>query len=144
TGSTVDSTTNVEDLELVGITGQDWVQPIAQTSKDFLLNLRSSIDVSEFEYGKVWFCKAFSFGVEPSIGPPWTRSRERRVEKLKPLKGYEEYDVDTAFQMTWTMISRDKLLEFEALPLNWALGVYDDTGDVFSHQLEHMIIAEPW
>lgn len=141
---TVDSTTAVEDLELVGPTYQDWVKPIARTSASFSVAFNSTAITREYEYGKVYFAKAFSFGTEPAIGQRLRISRAERVQSVRPCMGYKGYAVEAEFDLAFAGVTLAKILEFEALPLHSPLFFYDNTGDLFAHKLEHVIIAKPW
>lgn len=139
--NSTDSTTDVGDLDLVGPTRQDWVKPIARTSSAFALLLNSSETTRAFEYGKVYFSKAFSFGEEPDFGPSVHIRRTEREEYVKPCVGYYPYAVEASFGITFSDVSLAKVLEFENdLPLSHPFFFYDDSADIFAHQLEHVIL----
>ena len=139
--NTTDSTTAVGDMELVGITGQDWVKTISRTSDKFRLRLTASSTDHEWHYGKVYFAKGFSFGEEPELGVPVARRFESRVEYARPLYGWEDYAVTESLSLVWTEVTRAKLAEFQSLPLRWPLFLLDDAAALWDHKLEHVILT---
>lgn len=139
--NTTDSTTAVGALTLVGPTGQDWVKTISRTSTAFAVTFNSSVSTREFEYGKVYFSNAFSFGAEPDIDPRLVVRRAERTQHVRPAGGFMPYAVEASFSLSFSRVTRAKVASFEALPLNAPFFVYDDAAAVIPHKLEHCIFA---
>lgn len=95
-------------------------------------------------FAKVYFCDGLLLGDGPEPGPQWSTRRDGEPEMTKPIGGYEEYAVTDAISLTWRNISRTDVASFEALPLNWPMFLWDTDGDIFSHKLEHVILARPY
>lgn len=151
--TTIQSYAPVAQSDLVGIKvdgkphGQDLVCEFAApiNAANFRIVMDAAGGASEATLvSKLFFSSAFDFGVAPSFQPQWSLSRESNQELVKPLMGYEEYEVGEAIQIVWKFVTLAKLFEFEALPLNWPLFLYDKRGDIFSHRLEHVIVSDPW
>jgi len=136
--ATVDSTTVAGSMVLVGPNSQDWVKPIAQTSDEFGLEFRHT-QAADSVVGKVFFSTAFDFGTNPEFSQLVTES-----EKVRPLWGHRQYAVERKFSLAWSNLTQAKLAAFRALPIQIPFFAYDDSGDIFDHKLEHVVIAEPW
>ena len=94
-------------------------------------------------FAKLYFCNAFHFGIEPDPEPVWSGYHAEKAELVKPLTGYEEYAVRDGITLNWSFVSRAKIAEFEMLNQRWGMFIYDSTGDIFEHRLEHVCI-EQW
>lgn len=140
-----DSTTLAGDLDLVGPTGQDWVQSFAQTSTQFRVLFSSSASNRELMVGKVYLSNGFKFNDEgPALGPTLGRRPGERPDYVQPIYGYEPYAVENDFSLSWQGVTRAKVEAFQALPLNWPFWIYDDAGDIFEHKAEHVVLADPF
>jgi hypothetical protein len=143
-GPTTDSTTAAGSMSLVGPESQDWVQTIAQTSTNFRLRFEHNTSKATM-YGKVYFANSFDFGTAPQL-----IQMVEEEEIVKPLRGYQDYATEKRFRFRWENITRGKMESFrgrgstEGIPYFWPLFLYDENQDIFDHQLEHVIISDPF
>lgn len=135
-GPSTDSTTAAGSMTLLGPKDQDWVKTIAQTSTSFRLTFEHSSS-SATMYSKVYFSNGFDFGSMPQLVE--SRIDEQRV---KPLLGYQFHQTERVFTLRWQNITQSKMASFRALPLHWPLFLYDESGYLFDHKLEHCVVGE--
>lgn len=137
-GPTTDSTTAVGSMTLVGIKGQDWVRTFSQTSTSFSAKFDHTAS-SETWYGKVFFSDAFDFGV-----PPQLIQSETRFERVRPLLGHRKYMTEHVIGLGFANLSQATVAAFRRLPLHHPFFIYDSSSDLWTHKLEHVVIADPW
>jgi hypothetical protein len=137
-GPSVDSTTAVGSMTLVGIKSQDWVKTFPRTDTAFSVKYEHSSS-SETWYGKIYLADDFSFGVPPQIV-----QSESRLERVRPLLGHRKYMTEHVIGMAFANLSQATVAAFRALPLYHPFFIYDENADLWEHKLEHVIIADPW
>lgn len=135
--------------DLVGIKvdgkthGQDAVFEFASpvTSDVFQVGISHASGTNAAMLAKLYFCNGLLLGDGPQPGPTWSVRRDGEAPLAKPLLGYEEFAVTDAMTFRWEFLSWAEIEEFEALPLNWPVFLWDSDGDIFSHKIEHVILA---
>lgn len=139
------------DLIGIDVAGRGYGQDLVYdnvTSRGFsIVNVSteksSGGDDMSRKYSKVYFSEAFHFGKEPTTSPaPNWQPVSDSDRMFRPYRGNFEYDTEAVITLTWRKITQAKLDAFKALPqiLNWPLFLYDTTGDVWEHQLEHVLV----
>jgi hypothetical protein len=125
---------------------QDFVYEFSstQTAAGFGLELQSGGSEATM-FSKLFFGASFDFGHNPSLdaGVSWEHVPYPN-RFFVPHEGTLKYETERRFSLQWDFVSNAKIAAFEALPqiLNWPLFLYDDAGDIWDWQLEHVIVED--
>lgn len=83
---------------------------------------------------------SFAFGVEPEVYANWAPIAENTF--ITPINGTMPYEIEKKFSLRFPFITRAKAIGFRDVPqvFRWPILLYDSTGDIWSHKLEHVLV----
>lgn len=134
------------DETLIGPTSQDFVDSFTSAAGNrYGYGLEANSGGTEaFMFSKLYFCEAFSFGVEPTT--PLVEEELIQGDTLfAPPRGDEPFATEKRIALTFKNVTRSKVDEFLLLPniFSWPFFLYDDDDAnvaLWEHRLEHVVL----
>lgn len=130
---------------LVGPRSQDLVSAVSPTQTYGIgLAVAPASGTQATLISKFYGCEAFDFGVPPQLSASWTDLPPNQY--ITPLNSTMPYEIERRFSITFPMVSRSVAQAFHQTYREFSVSpffLYDTTGDIWDHQLEHVLI-ENW
>lgn len=131
--------------DLVGPRGQDLVAAVTVVDTYGIgLSVAPASGSQATLISKFYGCEAFDFGVPPQLSASWTDLPPNQY--ITPLDSTIPYEIERRFSIVFPLVTRavaetfyQEYREFRVSPLF----LYDTTGDIWAHKLEHVLI-ENW
>ena len=126
---------------LEGVNGQDLCFAVSPSNlRGIGISTASVSGTQATQVSKFWGCSSFTFDLEPAFQMNWEPVPEYTF--VTPLDGTMPYEIERRFSLTFAGARRAKVTEFRALPniFKWPMILYDSTGDLWNHKIEHVII----
>lgn len=128
------------NTSLAGIETQDVVIAHTRASDKFRIAFKNNSESTRFRTGKVYLCEAFDFGGEiPLIPSSQAVLRLSDENKFPCVRGLELYTCEYSIVLVYRGLSYSDLTDFEAKPLHQPFFLYDESDDLFSTSIEHVI-----
>lgn len=126
---------------LIGPRNQDLLTAVTHTELYGLgIAVAPASGSQAMQISKLGGMAIFSFDVEPEVNASWQHIPENTF--ITPINGTMPYEIEKRFSIRFPLITRTKAVGFRDIPqiLKWPILLYDTTGDVWSHKLEHVLV----